>query len=47
MQEEPINDFVLKFVNRLSDYFFAAARYSNVLDGVEDIQYRNSRPVFR
>ena len=47
MQEEPINEFVLKFINRLSDYFFAAARFSNVLDGVEDIQYRNSKPVFR
>lgn len=47
MQIEPINEVVLKFVNRLSDYFFAAARYSNVLEGVEDIQYRNSKPVFR
>lgn len=47
LQEEPINDYVLKFINRLSDYFFAAARFSNVLDGVEDIQYRNSKPVFR
>lgn len=47
MQEEPINEFVLKFINRLSDYFFATARYSNVLDDVEDIQYRNSKPVFR
>lgn len=47
LQEEPINDYVLKFINRLSDYFFAAARYANVLDGVEDVQYRNSKPVFR
>lgn len=47
MQTEPINDDVLKFINRLSDYFFAAARYSNVLDGLDDIQYRNSKPVFR
>lgn len=47
IQDEPINDYVLKFINRLSDYFFAAARYANVLDGVEDIQYRNSKPVFR
>ncbi|MQS76335.1 cob(I)yrinic acid a,c-diamide adenosyltransferase [Companilactobacillus halodurans] len=47
MQEEPINEAVLKFINRLSDYFFAAARYSNVLEGVKDIQYRNSKPVFR
>ncbi|MFD1418680.1 cob(I)yrinic acid a,c-diamide adenosyltransferase [Companilactobacillus keshanensis] len=47
MQAEPINDEVLKFINRLSDYFFIAARYANVLEGVEDIQYRNSKPVFR
>lgn len=47
MLSEPINEEVLKFINRLSDYFFAAARYANVLEGVDDIQYRNSKPVFR
>ncbi|APX73238.1 cob(I)yrinic acid a,c-diamide adenosyltransferase [Companilactobacillus allii] len=47
MQDEPINPVVLKFINRLSDYFFAAARYANVLEGVSDVQYRNSKPVFR
>ena len=47
MQAEPINDEVLKFINRLSDYFFIADRYANVLEDVEDIQYRNSKPVFR
>ncbi|WP_125565425.1 cob(I)yrinic acid a,c-diamide adenosyltransferase [Companilactobacillus insicii] len=47
MQDESINGEVLKFINRLSDYFFAAARYANVLEGVEDVLYRNSKPVFR
>ena len=47
MLDEAINEYALKFINRLSDYFFAAARYANVLDGVDDIQYRNSKPVFR
>jgi cob(I)alamin adenosyltransferase len=42
-----INKDVLVFINRLSDYFFAVARYANVLEGTEDVLYRNSRPVFR
>ncbi|MFD1318551.1 cob(I)yrinic acid a,c-diamide adenosyltransferase [Loigolactobacillus zhaoyuanensis] len=42
-----INQDVLVFINRLSDYFFAVARYANVLEGQDDILYRNSRPVFR
>ncbi|AYM02448.1 cob(I)yrinic acid a,c-diamide adenosyltransferase [Levilactobacillus yiduensis] len=41
------NNDVLIFINRLSDYFFAAARYANFLDSYDDILYRNSRPVFR
>jgi len=47
MQDESINAEVLKFINRLSDYFFAAARYANVLEDVDDVLYRNSKPVFR
>lgn len=42
-----INKDVLVFINRLSDYFFAVARYANVLEGTKDVLYRNSRPVFR
>ncbi|GEK27897.1 cob(I)yrinic acid a,c-diamide adenosyltransferase [Furfurilactobacillus siliginis] len=44
---DDINPDVLIFINRLSDYFFAAARYANVLEKKEDILYRNSRPVFK
>ncbi|GHP13676.1 ATP:cob(I)alamin adenosyltransferase [Lentilactobacillus fungorum] len=42
-----INQEVLPFINRLSDYFFAAARYANKLDHHEEIIYRNSNPIFR
>ncbi|QLL69165.1 cob(I)yrinic acid a,c-diamide adenosyltransferase [Lactobacillus sp. 3B(2020)] len=42
-----INDEVLVFINRLSDYFFAAARYANMKDQHADILYRNSKDVFR
>lgn len=37
--ETLINKTVLKYVNRLSDYLFAAARYANVLNKVDDIFY--------
>ena len=43
---QPINDKVLIFINRLSDYFFATARLVNHLDGVEDILYERSGRVF-
>lgn len=46
-QEEPINEEVLIFINRLSDYFFAAARLANAKDGQTDVLYRNSKDVFR
>lgn len=46
MQEEEINQDVLTFINRLSDYFFAAARYANYLDQQQDVLYRNSKDVF-
>lgn len=37
---------LLIFVNRLSDYFYALARYLNVKQGQEDIFYENSPKVF-
>ena len=37
---EDINENVIKYLNRLSDYFFAAARYVNHLTGVDDIIWK-------
>ncbi|AEH47393.1 cob(I)yrinic acid a,c-diamide adenosyltransferase [Parageobacillus thermoglucosidasius] len=44
---EPINEIVLQYVNRLSDYFFAAARVINARLGVKDVEYERSAIVFR
>lgn len=48
MQSEPeeVNPFVLKFVNRLSDFFFVTARVLNTRNGVEDVKYERSERVF-
>lgn len=43
----PINDDVLTYVNRLSDYFFAVARVANVRLHVSDVEYVRSADVFR
>ncbi|XJS10929.1 cob(I)yrinic acid a,c-diamide adenosyltransferase [Aerococcaceae bacterium WGS1372] len=40
------NEEVLRFVNRLSDYFFALARYINANEGVSDVLYERSGKVF-
>lgn len=45
-QEQTINQHVLKFINRLSDYFFALARVANTQAGVEDVLYERSGRVF-
>lgn len=45
--ETSINKAVLQYVNRLSDYFFAAARYANVLNEVDDVFYDSDREEFR
>lgn len=42
-----INPVVLKYVNRLSDYFFAIARVINFRLGVKDVEYERSAIVFR
>ena len=42
-----INNEVMGFINRLSDYFFAAARYANYLDKGKEVIYRNSKFIFR
>ncbi len=33
----------LKYLNRLSDYFFVLARYTNKLDGIEDVIWKNPK----
>lgn len=44
---ESINDDVLKFLNRLSDYFFVTGRYANHKLGTSDVFYQRSGKVFR
>ncbi|WP_100398504.1 cob(I)yrinic acid a,c-diamide adenosyltransferase [Bacillus sp. FJAT-44742] len=46
-KEEDINLEVLKYLNRLSDYFFAAARVANFRLSVPDVEYERSAIVFR
>ena len=36
MEEFNVNDNILKFMNRLSDYFFVLARYLCAIHGIED-----------
>lgn len=45
--EHDVNQVVLAYLNRLSDYFFAAARRANMLVGVEDTVYVRSADVFK
>ncbi len=41
--EEEIGETVVKFLNRLSDYFFTAARLANKIAGVEDVAWEPSK----
>ncbi|MFD1360075.1 cob(I)yrinic acid a,c-diamide adenosyltransferase [Lentibacillus salinarum] len=45
--EDEISPIPLKYVNRLSDYFFAAARVINARLNVPDVEYARSAKVFR
>jgi len=45
--EEDVPEVVLKYVNRVSDYFFAAARVINARLNVSDVEYVRSAKVFR
>jgi len=46
-KSEEINETVLKYINRLSDYLFAVARVINARLGVKDVEYERSAIVFR
>ena len=41
-----INEDALKYINRLSDFFFTVARTANARLAVPDIEYLRSRMVF-
>ncbi|WP_138752533.1 cob(I)yrinic acid a,c-diamide adenosyltransferase [Paenibacillus sinopodophylli] len=45
--ENEINQEVITYLNRLSDFFFAAARVANEKLGVSDTEYIRSAEVFR
>ncbi|MFD0671578.1 cob(I)yrinic acid a,c-diamide adenosyltransferase [Cohnella sp. GCM10027633] len=38
---------VVKYLNRLSDYLFAAARAANAMSGRQDVEYERGANVFR
>jgi cob(I)alamin adenosyltransferase len=38
-QSEEIGEFIIKFLNRLSDYLFTASRYANHLSGITDVEW--------
>jgi cob(I)alamin adenosyltransferase len=42
-RSEEISQNTLMFLNRLSDFFFVLARYENLLRGVSEEKWRNSR----
>ncbi len=44
---EEINPIPLKYMNRLSDYFFATARVVNARLKISDVEYERSARVFR
>lgn len=45
--EHEINPDVRRYLNRLSDYFFIAARLANTRAGVPETEYERGRKVFR
>lgn len=46
-REEETNDEVRRYLNRLSDFFFAIARAANARAKVPDVEYKRSGQVFR
>lgn len=45
--DEDVHPITLKYLNRLSDYFFAIARVINFREEVKDVEYVRSANVFR
>ncbi|MGI8314643.1 cob(I)yrinic acid a,c-diamide adenosyltransferase [Halobacillus mangrovi] len=45
VEEAP--EVCLRYLNRLSDYFFAVSRYINYVSGNPDVEYIRSEEVFR
>lgn len=45
-EEEDLGDYAVKFLNRLSDYLFAAARYSNYLHNVGDKKWKKNIDLY-
>ncbi|SFJ46463.1 cob(I)yrinic acid a,c-diamide adenosyltransferase [Thermoflavimicrobium dichotomicum] len=45
-REQETNDEVRRYLNRLSDFFFVAARVANVRAGVPDVEYKRGGQVF-
>lgn len=46
-RNQEINQEVLRYLNRLSDFFFTVARTVNHREGVPDVAYERSPEVFR
>jgi cob(I)alamin adenosyltransferase len=46
-REQPINEEVRRYLNRLSDLFFTVARTANFRENVPDVEYVRSAEVFR
>ncbi|MEF3303161.1 cob(I)yrinic acid a,c-diamide adenosyltransferase [Paenibacillus sp. GYB003] len=46
-KQTEINEEVRRYLNRLSDFFFTAARTANHREGVPDVEYARSPEVFR
>lgn len=46
-RQQETNEEVRRYLNRLSDFFFVAARVANVREGVPDVEYNRGGQVFR